>query len=329
MVLLYWEVFGFVCNKFIDKVLARNLVVRTTRNKFFFSNYYTVTVLLKSLFIEIKRMYMKKLILLFVTVFACLHLIAQKKGFLQVQTISAASTSNEKDFLTSDGNWNYSGTTKGYGTGFQLATQYMYPLTKRIYAVGGFELLQSLNNKIGYKPNVGTISSQARSVQATAGINIYLSSEKKKCRFFWQTQVHVPLVATIRHYQEIIPFTGVIFPTPGPFVKTVYREKVMLKNNPGLSAQFGAEWKINKKLQLHAGLQYRHQALKLNRSEITSYRVNGVETVDQITTNLRKTIYLDEPLPNVGYDPNAPKIQLRQDVNFKSIGILAGVRVRL
>jgi hypothetical protein len=277
---------------------------------------------------------MKKWILILTAGLISFNLAAQKKGFLQVQSAFTVSTTNPDGLFHEIFGLTSITSTRGYGSGFQLSTRYLHPLTKRIYATGGLELFQSFNNKVGYFQSdfERVISSQARSLQATAGVNIYLSSEKRKCRFFWQTQLHVPLATTIRNYQDVPGFVigPPIFPITPP-LDVEYKERVVLRHNPGFSTQIGAEWNINKNLQIHAGLQYRNQTVNLRRSKVTSYKENGIEKVHELNTYMRETVYTryETDIPTGQVDLNAPQVRSPLQVNFNGIAVLGGVRIRL
>jgi hypothetical protein len=162
---------------------------------------------------------------------------------------------------------------------------------------------------------------KSRVLQASPSIGLKIASQK--------LQPYARLGITVPVYSRInvsASYTSSGF--GGPIATGSNRKIYRLKHTAGYTAAAGIAPALSKKLSVFVEVDIISQAIQVRRSSLVSDIVNGVEKIDTYPTATRETIYVRK-LDSQTYDPNEPSRQLGFSLPYSSIGLNAGLRVKL
>ena len=132
----------------------------------------------------------------------------------------------------------------------------------------------------------------------------------------------VPIYSKIKVTGEYIRITFID-------MTTGENEKIFrLKNTLGYTASVGIAPELNKRITFFAEVGLLSQSIQVKRSTLTSDKVNGVEKIDTYNTATKETIYVKKT-NNQGYNPDQPRKELGFSLPYSSIGLNAGLSIKL
>ena len=108
-----------------------------------------------------------------------------------------------------------------------------------------------------------------------------------------------------------------------------YKKTYRLRNTAGYTAAIGIAPALNKRLALFAEINIQSLAALARRSTLTSYTQNGVEKINTYKTIQKETRYVKKMDGNFPYNENEPLEELTFSFPYSSIGIHAGVSIKL